>query len=50
MTGPAGYDATTDKSLDGAKSCKIKPAAPFGSLLARLSGERNLAVHTVGRN
>lgn len=49
MTGPAGYDANTDKSLDGAKSCKIKPTAPFGTLLARLSGERNLPVHTVGR-
>ncbi|MEU5702996.1 serine/threonine-protein kinase [Streptomyces aurantiacus] len=49
MTGPTGYDAVTDKSLDGAKNCKVKPAAPFGVLLARLVGERETPVHTVGR-
>jgi serine/threonine protein kinase len=49
LTGPAGYDAVTDKSLEGAKNCKVKPTAPFGSLLARLVGERELPVRTVGR-
>lgn len=49
MTGPAGYDAATDRSLDGAKSCKIKPAAPFGTLLARLSDKQNTPVQSVGR-
>ncbi|MFK0023112.1 serine/threonine-protein kinase [Streptomyces sp. NPDC090798] len=49
VTGPTGYDAATDQSLDGAKSCKIKPAAPFGTLLARLSDKRDAPVHTVGR-
>ncbi|MGW0708361.1 protein kinase domain-containing protein [Streptomyces sp. NPDC002643] len=48
-TGPAGYDAATDKLLDGAKSCKVKPAAPFGTLLARLVGEKNFPVHSVKR-
>ncbi|MDH6628798.1 serine/threonine protein kinase [Streptomyces sp. LBL] len=49
MTGPAGYDANADKQLDGAKDCKIKPAARFGTLLMRVAGERNLPVHSVGR-
>ncbi|SER11405.1 Serine/threonine protein kinase [Streptomyces sp. yr375] len=53
MTGPAGYDAATDQSLDGAKSCKIKPAAPFGTLLARLAGKQagkqDAPVHAVGQ-
>jgi hypothetical protein len=49
VTGPTGYDALTDQSLDGAKSCKIKPAAPFGTLLARLSDSQDAPVHTVGR-
>ncbi|MEU6147003.1 hypothetical protein ABZ848_42475, partial [Streptomyces sp. NPDC047081] len=49
MTGPAGYDAETDKRLDGAKDCKIKKAAPFGALLAVLAGVKNPPVHTVGR-
>ncbi|MFD8002044.1 serine/threonine-protein kinase [Streptomyces mirabilis] len=49
VTGPTGYDALTDQSLEGAKSCKIKPAAPFGTLLARLSDSQDAPVHTVGR-
>ncbi|MEE1760225.1 serine/threonine-protein kinase [Streptomyces sp. SP18BB07] len=49
MTGPAGYDAATDASLDGAKDCKVKAAAPFGTLLAVLTGDRKFPVHTVGR-
>ncbi|MGW1282609.1 serine/threonine-protein kinase [Streptomyces sp. NPDC002586] len=49
MTGPAGYDADTDKRLDGAKACKIKPEAPFGTLLAVLDGDKNSPVHVVGR-
>ncbi|MCL8009930.1 serine/threonine-protein kinase [Streptomyces sp. AS02] len=32
MTGPAGYDAVTDKRLDGAKGCRVGPASPFGTL------------------
>ncbi|TRO59950.1 serine/threonine-protein kinase [Streptomyces sp. IB201691-2A2] len=49
MTGPAGYNAAIDQSLDGAKDCKIKPAAPFGTLLARLAGEKDRPIHSVGR-
>ncbi|MEU8974635.1 serine/threonine-protein kinase [Streptomyces monashensis] len=49
MTGPTGYDADTDKRLDGAKDCKIKPEAPFGTLLAVLVGDKNFPVHVVGR-
>ncbi|UIX28801.1 serine/threonine-protein kinase [Streptomyces sp. GQFP] len=48
-TGPAGYDADTDALLDGAKDCKVKPAAPFGTLLAVLTGTKDFPVHTVGR-
>lgn len=43
------YDAATDRSLDGAKDCKIKPAAPFGTLLARLTGGQDAAVRAVGQ-
>lgn len=49
MTGPTGYDANIDKSLDGAKSCKINPAEPFGTLLARLAGDQDTPVRTVGQ-
>ncbi|MEU9955107.1 hypothetical protein [Streptomyces sp. NPDC050982] len=49
MTGPAGYNTAIDQSLDGAKDCKIKPAAPFGTLLARLTGEPDLPLRSVGR-
>ncbi|MFI1734234.1 serine/threonine-protein kinase [Streptomyces acidicola] len=49
MTGPAGYDANTDARLAGAMSCKIKPAAPFGTLLARLAGEQASPAQVVGR-
>ncbi|MFD3374254.1 MULTISPECIES: serine/threonine-protein kinase [unclassified Streptomyces] len=49
MTGPAGYDAAIDESLSGADDCKIKPAAPFGTLLARLTGKQNPPIHSVGR-
>ncbi|MEU5634732.1 serine/threonine-protein kinase [Streptomyces rishiriensis] len=49
MTGPAGYDADTDRLLDGAKDCKVKPAAPFGALLAVLAGDKDFPVHAVGR-
>lgn len=49
MTGPAGYDADTDRRLDGAKDCKVKPAAPFGALLAVLAGGKSFPVHTVGK-
>ncbi|MET8535097.1 hypothetical protein ABZV67_25045 [Streptomyces sp. NPDC005065] len=43
MTGPTGYDANTDRSLDGAKNCKTAPTAPFGTLLARLAGKQDSA-------
>jgi serine/threonine protein kinase len=49
MTGPAGYNAEIDRSLDFAKSCKITPASPFGTLLARLEGAKDFPVHAVGR-
>ncbi|MPY53878.1 serine/threonine-protein kinase [Streptomyces acidicola] len=49
MTGPAGYDANTDALLAGAMSCKIKPVAPFGTLLARLAGEQASPAQVVGR-
>jgi hypothetical protein len=49
MTGPAGYDAATEASMAGAKDCKVKPAARFGTLLAVLAGEKDFPVHTVGR-
>ncbi|MGW3283436.1 serine/threonine-protein kinase [Streptomyces sp. NPDC001002] len=49
MTGPAGYDATNDKVLAGSAGCKIRPASPFGSLLARLVGDQDYPIHTVGR-
>ncbi|MFI1480275.1 protein kinase [Streptomyces sp. NPDC020747] len=50
MTGPAGYNTAIDQSLNGAKDCKIKPQAPFGTLLARLTAENdNLPIRTVGR-
>ncbi|MFF0162297.1 protein kinase [Streptomyces sp. NPDC005263] len=49
MTGPAGYDKGTDARLAGAKDCKVKPAAPFGALLAVLAGEKDFPVHTVGQ-
>lgn len=49
MTGPAGYDAVTDRSLDGSKSCKIEPKVPFGTLLARLEGQQDFPVHVAGR-
>ncbi|MEU6553120.1 serine/threonine-protein kinase [Streptomyces sp. NPDC046915] len=49
MTGPAGYDAETDKLQRGAKACKVKATAPFAALLARLVGEGNFPVHVVGR-
>ncbi|NUT26142.1 MAG: hypothetical protein HOV84_09520 [Streptomyces sp.] len=49
MTGPAGYDEQTDKTLEAAKDCKVKPWAPFGTLLAVLAGVKNAPVHTVGR-
>jgi hypothetical protein len=49
MTGPAGYDAATNALLDGSKDCKVKAAAPFGTLLAVLTGDRKFPVHAVGR-
>jgi hypothetical protein len=49
MTGPAGYDAETDRLLDGAKDCKADARAPFGTLLARLKGRQTFPIHTVGR-
>ncbi len=49
MTGPAGYDANTDKVLDGAKACKVKAGSPFGTLAARLTGKRDFPVHAVKR-
>lgn len=49
MTGPAGYDAATDALLDGAKDCKVRPASPFGTLLAVLAGERKFPVRAAGR-
>ncbi|MFI6662679.1 serine/threonine-protein kinase [Streptomyces sp. NPDC050523] len=49
MTGPAGYDAHTNGLPGGPGACKIKGAAPFAALLARLGGEQDFPVHTVGR-
>ncbi|MFG2793784.1 hypothetical protein [Streptomyces sp. NPDC048419] len=49
MTGPAGYDANADKLPVGTKACKVKGSAPYGALLARLVGEEDFPVHTVGR-
>ncbi|MEU5348328.1 hypothetical protein AB0H18_47425, partial [Streptomyces sp. NPDC020766] len=50
MTGPAGYNTAIDQSLNGAKDCKIKPQAPFGTLLARLTAKNNdHPIRTVGR-
>lgn len=49
LTGPVGYDATTDERLDGAKNCKVLSTAPFGTLLARLVGNQDFPVHRVGR-
>ena len=49
LTGPSGYDAATDKAMSGANSCKVKSAAPFASLLARLKGENDFPVHSVGQ-
>ncbi|NEA98089.1 serine/threonine-protein kinase [Streptomyces sp. SID13726] len=49
MTGPAGYDTATDRQLEFAKDCKVKPTAPFGALLTVLAGVKNAPVHTVGR-
>ncbi|MGW2051616.1 serine/threonine-protein kinase [Streptomyces sp. NPDC001858] len=49
MTGPAGYDAETGAWLDFAADCKVKPAAPFGSLLAVLAGDKDSPVRTVGK-
>lgn len=49
MTGPAGYDADTDALLDGAKDCKVEPTAPFGTLLAVLTGTKDFPVQSVGR-
>ncbi|MGX5211092.1 hypothetical protein ACWKT3_20845 [Streptomyces violaceus] len=49
MTGPTGYDAAKDRSLGEAKSCKIKPATPFGTLRAHLVGEQEFPVRVVGQ-
>ena len=49
MTGPAGYDANADKLPGGTKACKVKGSAPYAALLARLVGDENFPVHTVGR-
>ncbi|MGW7255855.1 serine/threonine-protein kinase [Streptomyces sp. NPDC054834] len=49
MTGPDGYDANANKLPGGANACKIKGAAPYATLLARLVGEQNFPVHAVGR-
>ncbi|WP_327347970.1 serine/threonine-protein kinase [Streptomyces europaeiscabiei] len=49
MTGPAGYDAATNALLDGAKNCKVKAAAPFGTLLAVLTGDKKFPVRSVGQ-
>ncbi|MFE9684343.1 serine/threonine-protein kinase [Streptomyces sp. NPDC006285] len=38
LTGPDGYDAETDKSLDfAAADCKVNESAPFGALLGRFT-------------
>ncbi|WP_157857421.1 serine/threonine-protein kinase [Streptomyces yerevanensis] len=49
MTGPAGYGAAIDRSLDFAKNCKVKSTSPFGTLLGRLVGAKDFPVHVVGR-
>ncbi|MGC5566623.1 serine/threonine-protein kinase [Streptomyces sp. FR-108] len=51
LTGPEGYDAETDKSLDfAAADCKVNDSAPFGALLGRFteSGEGEES-HIVGK-
>ncbi|MEW2165639.1 serine/threonine-protein kinase [Streptomyces sp. NPDC007084] len=50
MTGPAGYDTATDTSLGGAKSCKVDPDAPFGTLLTRIAGKPHGPVRSVKDN
>ncbi|MFE7441224.1 protein kinase [Streptomyces chartreusis] len=49
MTGPAGYDAATDQSLDGAKACKLEPSSPFATLLARFGDSKTSPVHAVNQ-
>ncbi|WP_051741777.1 serine/threonine-protein kinase [Streptomyces xylophagus] len=49
MAGPAGYDAATNKLLDGAKDCKVDAKAPFATLLAQLKGQKAFPVYSVGQ-
>src|SRR5262249_51167169 len=49
LTGPVGVDARTDEAFRFADSCKRKPTARFGALIAVLDGAKNAPVQTVGR-
>ncbi|MER5936718.1 protein kinase [Streptomyces sp. NPDC001928] len=49
LSGPAGYDENTDKSLERFKGCKVRQASPFGTLLAQLKGKQDFPVHAVRR-
>ncbi|MCL7370357.1 protein kinase domain-containing protein [Streptomyces sp. ESR1.13] len=48
MTGPAGYDAETDRTLDFAAPCKVDPEAPFGTLMTRLADTPDAPVLAIG--
>ncbi|MFJ3667063.1 serine/threonine-protein kinase [Streptomyces sp. NPDC090106] len=49
-SGPAGYDAETEKQLAGAESCKVLADSPFAALLVALSGPENPEVRVVGQS
>jgi hypothetical protein len=46
--GRSRYDANTDKVLDGAQARTVRPASPFGTLVARLAGKREFPVTRQG--
>ncbi|MET9821432.1 serine/threonine-protein kinase [Streptomyces sp. NPDC006349] len=48
MTGPAGYDAQSDRTLDFAAQCKVDPDAPFGTLVTRLADTQDAPVLAIG--
>ncbi|WP_051852024.1 serine/threonine-protein kinase [Streptomyces sp. NRRL F-5650] len=48
MTGPAGYDTETDRTLDFAARCKVDPEAPFGTLMTRLADTADAPVLAIG--
>ncbi|WP_399884380.1 serine/threonine-protein kinase [Streptomyces sp. BBFR51] len=48
MTGPAGYDTQTDRTLDFATQCKVVPEAPFGTLVTRLADTEDAPALAIG--